>query len=132
MMATLAEVMGDTLPPDAGEDSFSLMPLLGGQDKPVREHAVSASVQGLPSIRLGPWKYILGKGSGGWWGKDDAVHQLYQMDEDPSESRNQEAEQPERVKEMAALFERLIVRGRSNAGPNQRNDVEVKRYQLGQ
>ena len=132
VMATLAEIMGDTLPPDAGEDSFSLMALLEGQDKPVREHAVSASIQGLPAVRLGPWKYIPGKGSGGWWGKDDAAHQLYQMDEDPGESRNLVAEQPERVKEMAALLERLIVKGRSNAGPDQKNDVEVKRFQVAQ
>lgn len=49
IMATIAEIMGVTLPPDAGEDSFSLLSLLKGDDNPVRENTVSASISGLPS-----------------------------------------------------------------------------------
>ena len=37
LMATFAEVLGTTLPDDAGEDSVSLLPLLRGGDRPVRE-----------------------------------------------------------------------------------------------
>jgi hypothetical protein len=35
---------------------------------------------------------------------------------------------PEKVQEMRDLLERLIVRGRSNEGPSQENDVEVVRF----
>ena len=54
------------LPPDAGEDSFSLLPLFRDPANSVREHAVSHSLRGLPALRRGSWKMIFGKGSGGW------------------------------------------------------------------
>ena len=60
LMATFAEVLGATLPDDAGEDSVSLLPLLRGGDRPVRESAVNQSSQGLLAIRKGPWKLIFG------------------------------------------------------------------------
>ncbi len=57
-LRTFADVFGVKLPDSAGEDSFSLMPLLKGEDKPVRENAVSASINGVPAVRSGSWKYI--------------------------------------------------------------------------
>ncbi len=47
---------------DAGEDSFSLVPLMKGADQPHRSHAISTACQGQPSFRDGPWKLILGQG----------------------------------------------------------------------
>jgi len=38
------------------------------------------------------------------------------------------AQQPERVQRMQALLENLIVKGRSTPGPDQTNDVEVRRH----
>jgi hypothetical protein len=35
---------------------------------------------------------------------------------------------PERVAEMQTLLENLIIRGRSTPGPEQKNDVPVRRY----
>jgi len=66
LMATLADVLNATLPVNAAEDSVSLLPLLRGGTDPVRRHAVSCSIRGLPSFRDGRWKLIFGKGSGGW------------------------------------------------------------------
>jgi arylsulfatase A-like enzyme len=129
IMATIAEILGASLPPDAGEDSFSLLPLLQGKDHPVRENAVSASMSGLPSLRWGSWKLILGQGSGGWTpGGDDEPVQLYNLDGDLGETTNLAADYPDRVAEMRSLLEQLITDGRSTPGPKQQNDVEVKRY----
>lgn len=73
LMATLADLLGVELPADAGEDSVSLLPLLEGGREPVRRHAVSCSIRGVPSIRDGQWKLILGKGSGGWSDRKSVV-----------------------------------------------------------
>jgi len=129
LLATLADILDVPLPPDAGEDSYSLLPLLKGDNNPVREHAVSASISGIPSLRLGPWKLILTQGSGGWSpGGDGEPIQLYKLSSDPGETENLANNEPERVAQMKALLEKLIYGGRSTPGPVQENDVEVIRY----
>lgn len=130
IMATLADILGAKLPDNAGEDSFSLLPLLRGEDRPVRENAVNCSIDGLPSVRAGSWKLILGPGSGGWSKADDESQpvQLYNLADDIGEMKNLAAAQPERVTQMKALLETLIADGRSTPGAAQKNDVEVRRY----
>ncbi len=75
LIATFADVFDVKLPAGAGEDSYSLLPLIKGDDKPIREHAISCSIRGLPSLRQGSWKLILGKGSGGWTAGQDGPGQ---------------------------------------------------------
>lgn len=130
LMATFADVLGQKLPGNAGEDSFSLVPLLKGGNKPVRENAVSAGMNGTPAVRLGPWKYIPARGSGGWTkgGDQSQPVQLYNLADDIGEAENLAARQPERVAAMKALLEKLITRGRSTPGTPQKNDVKVRRY----
>ncbi len=115
LTATLADVLGATLPATAGEDSVSLLPLLRGGTAPVRRHAVSCSARGLPSIRDGRWKLILGRGSGGWTkgGDDGPAVQLYDLAADLGERRNLAGAQPERVAAMKAAYEALVTAGRS-------------------
>ncbi len=104
-------------------------PLLQGSDEPVRQHAVSTSINGLPGLRQGSWKYIPGPGSGGWSpGESNQPVQLYNLAADPGETFNLADQEPVRVKEMQDLLERLIVEGRSTPGPMQENDVKVVRY----
>ena len=55
LMRTFADVFSVQLPDTAGEDSFSLIPLLKGEDKPIRENAVSASINGIPAVRSSSW-----------------------------------------------------------------------------
>jgi arylsulfatase A-like enzyme len=121
LLATFAEALGAKLPDTAGEDSVSLLPLLKGEDRPVREHAVSCAAGGAPALRLGPWKYIAGPAGG-------QPVQLYNLADDHGETTNRAAEQPERVAAMKALLEKLIADGRSTPGPPQKNDVEVRRF----
>jgi len=130
LMRTFADVFEVKLPDTAGEDSFSLMPLLKGEDKPIRENAVSASIGGTPALRSGSWKYIPAPGSGGWGkgGDQSQPVQLYNLADDLGESKNLAAAMPEKVAEMKALLEKLITDGRSTPGAQQKNDVEVVRY----
>ena len=129
-LRTFADVFGAKLPDNAGEDSFSLMPLLKGEDKPIRENAVSASINGVPALRKGSWKYIAAPGSGGWGkgGDQSQPVQLYNLADDLGETKNLAAAMPEKVAEMKTLLEKLITDGRSTPGVAQKNDVEVKRY----
>ncbi len=125
-MATLAEILGQRLPAAAGEDSFSLLPLLRGKDKPLRDHMVSQSIRGLLALRFGSWKLIFGKGSGGWTQGDDGLPgQLYNLDRDPGETINLFAEQPGTVRKLSRQMEKLVESGRSTPGRKQKNDVPI-------
>jgi len=127
VMATFADVAGRRLPDDAGEDSFSLLPLLRGEDRDVRETAVSQSARGLLAVRRGPWKLIFGKGSGGWTkGSDAHPAQLYNLEDDLPEKQNRYADRPETVTQLDELMKRLIQNGRSTPGPARANDVPVR------
>ena len=118
------------MPENAGEDSVSLLPLLEGGTDPVREHVVSASISGVPALRQGAWKYIAAPGSGGWGkgGDQSQAVQLYNLSNDLGETKNLAAAEPEKLAEMQALLERLIVEGRSTPGARQKNDQRVNRY----
>ena len=123
LIATCAAVVGAELPPGAGEDSFSLLPLLEGGTDSIREHAVSQSSKGLIGVRSGQWKLIFGPGSGGWGqGSDDQPAQLYNLANDLGETTNLYAENAEQVGELTELMESIVNRGRSNSGPAQQND----------
>jgi arylsulfatase A-like enzyme len=129
-MRTFADLFSVKLPDTAGEDSFSLMPLLKGDDKPIRENAVSAAIGGTPAVRSGSWKYIPAPGSGGWGkgGDQSQPVQLYNLAVDLGETKNLAAAMPEKVAEMNKLLEKLIIDGRSTPGATQMNDVDVNRY----
>jgi len=115
LMATFADVLGASLPVDAGEDSVSLMPLLRGGADPVRRYAVSCSSTGVPAIRDGHWKLILGSGGGSWGkaGPDDLPYALYDLAKDLGESRNLADDQPVRVTAMKAVYDDCVATGRT-------------------
>jgi len=125
LIATLAAIWNVKLPDDAGEDSFNLLPLLKGDDRPIRPHGVNTACNGVPSVRRGAWKLILQA--------DEAAKtevQLYNLATDLGETKNVAAENPTLVTEMRALLETLITNGRSTPGAVQKNDVRVRRYPL--
>jgi arylsulfatase A-like enzyme len=130
ILRTVSDILGVTLPDHVGEDSFSFLPLLKGSTAAVRTDGVSASIGGVPAVRQGEWKYIAAPGSGGWSGTsaEGPAVQLYNLSKDLGESKNLAEAMPEKVVEMQALLERLIVEGRSTSGTRQANDVEVIRY----
>lgn len=127
LLATCVEVVEADLPFTAGEDSVSLLPLLQGNKQAVRETAINQSSRGLLALRRGPWKLIVGPGSGGWSkGEDQQSAQLYHLEDDLAETTNLYEERPAVVTEMMALLQQQIEQGRSTPGEPQENDVPVK------
>ncbi|MCY2990000.1 MAG: arylsulfatase [Planctomycetota bacterium] len=134
LLATLADILGTKLPDNAGEDSFSLLPLLRGEDKPIRQHAVSCAMSGVPALRNGDWKLIAATSGSGGFNKNQPPLEpatpvlLYNLADDLGETNNRASEHPDRVTEMKVILERLIADGRSTPGAPQKNDVPVRRF----
>lgn len=134
LLATCADLLRLPLPDDAGEDSVSLLPvLLGKTNGPVRENIIHHSINGSFAIREGRWKLLLCPDSGGWSGprpgSAEAASlppvQLYDLETDPGERHNLQAEHPERVRSMIARLEQQVQTGRSTPGPPQPNHGTV-------
>jgi len=116
LLATLASIVGEELPADAGEDSYDILPALVGApyDRPVRQATVHHAGNGAFSIRQGPWKLELTPSSGGYGNIDDEEArrrnmppiQLYDLSADIGETRNIYDQQPDVVERMTALLER--------------------------
>ncbi len=135
LMATCAEIVGAKLPDNAGEDSFSILPVLLGTDNaPVHETVVHHSINGSFAIRQGKWKLELCADSGGWSaptpGSKEAQglpqNQLYDLSIDKAESKNLHSEHPEKVTRLTKLLEEMIANGRSTPGQKQANDVAIQ------
>ncbi|MEX0928112.1 MAG: arylsulfatase, partial [Balneolales bacterium] len=125
LMATIADLADTDLPDNAGEDSFSLLPvLLGNQQEnaPIRPPVVSVSSQGVRAIQDGQWKLIGALGSGGFTrpvhiepGPGDPEGQLYNLMEDPGETNNLWHERPAVVDRFNNLLNELDQSGRSRS-----------------
>ena len=130
VMATVASVVGVSLPDDAAEDSYDMLPVLLGQQKesdPVRPYTLTQSFRGELQIRRGHWKYLDHKGSGGNnYDRSrglkayklpelvpDAPGQLYNLQTDPGETTNLYYKHPEIVRELKSLLENSRQSGRS-------------------
>ncbi len=138
-LATCADIVNYKLKDDEGEDSFSLLPLFDqqGNDRFVREATVHHSINGSFAIRKGKWKLILCPGSGGWSfprpiDKEsmDSLPpvQLFNLELDPSETRNVQAAHGKVVKELITLLTRYINEGRSTHGLAQSNEAGNQRW----
>ncbi len=128
LMATCAEILGVTMPENAGVDSFSILPALRGYTSTTPSHpfVIHHSIKGRFAIRKGDWKFIATRGSGGWSkGDDGKPSQLYDMTNDRKESRNLAEKNPDVVAEMTELLETAVENGRTTSGPRQKNDVKV-------
>jgi arylsulfatase A len=122
LMATCAAVVEDTLPSDAGQDSYNILPAMLNPelDEPIREATVHHSISGMSAIRQGPWKLIEGLGSGGFTSPrqiepkpGQPKGQLYNLDADPGEQNNLWSERPEIVAHLTALLDRYTKQGYS-------------------
>lgn len=101
LMATAAELSGQTLPADAGEDSHSLVPLLTGDPSEYsRDRTIHQSATGAMVMREGDWKLIMGNScatidfTNNW--------HLYNLATDPGETTNLIVQQPAIVQDLSA------------------------------
>jgi arylsulfatase A-like enzyme len=114
LIASLATLTAQPLGTGDAPDSVDVLPALIGTSKTGRDHLV---VQGGGlALRQGRWKYIepsdrpkMNKNTNTELG-NDTVPQLYDLADDRGETRNLAAKLPDRVKEMAALLQRIRTR----------------------
>jgi arylsulfatase A-like enzyme len=131
LYATVADLLGLDVGEDAAEDSFSILPALGGdrQDRargaaPLRPHLVSdaGGLDGGPgdvAVRQGHWKLVLlaRDADGALAARREPVadaHEgtlLFDLQADPGERRNLAAERPRTVAQLRGLLDRLRARG---------------------
>lgn len=110
LMKTIARILNYELPTNAGEDSYDILDVFKGKapQKPIRDHLIHHSGGGIFAIRVGEWKLILGRSSGGFTRYEPAADapegQLYNLFDDPHEENNLYHAYPEKV---AALKKRL-------------------------
>ncbi len=102
MLATFAEIVGEQLPDNVGEDSYSILDVFYGKDN---DESIHEAFVGRPDntdlfIRKGEWKLI---------GKD----RLYNLDADPSETTNVYKENVEIAADLLELLEKYKTNGRS-------------------
>jgi arylsulfatase A-like enzyme len=115
LLATVAEITGTKLPPNAGEDSFSLLPAITG-GRGTRDAVVHHSSLGMFAIRHGEWKLVQGKGSGGFSDPKQVPGpggQLFNIAKDPGETEDLYEKRADIVKRLSALLEKYQREGRS-------------------
>ena len=140
IFATLASIVGYTLPDCAATDSFDMLPaMLGIQDpsKSIRPHLLTQSFRGQFQLRQGDWKYLDHKGSGGNnyshetlaryalpEMEPDAPGQLYNLATDPGETKNLYFKESAKRKQLQALLKKLKESGRS--APKNRKPIGIE------
>lgn len=123
LMATVAEMFGKPLPREAGEDSFSFLPVLVGapHEAPVQPVLINKACRGpMFSIREGPWKLVL---PNGFWPTEEGVAglksgslgkgELYNLADDIGEQNNLIDQHPEIAERLAARMIRAALEGRT-------------------
>ena len=138
LMATVADITGYELLDDEGEDSFSMLPVLTGEEQDSRISLVNHSINGSFAMRQGKWKLIMAPDSGGWSypvpnkDKEEIAKlpdvQLYDLETDPGEENNLQDRYPDKVNQLKSHLTELILNGRSTKGANQSNDPTEKEW----
>ena len=131
LFATVADIVDADVPAGSCEDSVSVLPALKGDPiVSTRSGVVHHSFSGHFCYRQGKWKLILARGSGGWTspkenqvGKNAPEAQLYDLEADPSETRNLYTEKPDVAARLLNQLREDVKSGRSTDGADSSNDV---------
>lgn len=120
LLATIADVVGASLPDNAGEDSQSFASVLtdasvSHQRLPLISHGNGG--QSRYAITKSNWKLVLPN-------KKHANPELYDLSSDKAESRNVAEKHADKVKELTGHINRIIASGRTTEGKSQANDTD--------
>jgi arylsulfatase A len=112
MLKTFAALVGDTIPEGTTKDSWNVLPAFLGVklDKPIRPYMIVKTF-----IRQGSWKYIPHQGSNGFSKRFDKKKkstkgpkgQLYNLADDPGESKNLYDKYPEKIEALSKLLKEV-------------------------
>lgn len=111
VLATVAAVVGDSLPEARKLDSYNLLPAFRGDSlkEPIRQELII----GEDVVRKNQWKLIVGGGEGvlsrvyGRGGSEaptDLPNELYNLEDDPDETNNLYETMTDKGEELAALL----------------------------
>ena len=131
IFATLASVVGYTLPDEVAVDSYDMLPVMIGKrndSDPVRPHMLTQSFRSEFQLRQGHWKYLDHRGSGGNRYDQgnlknyalpelapEATGQLYNLASDPGETNNLFFAESEKRQQLQALLKKLTANGGRSA-----------------
>ncbi|MDR8391963.1 arylsulfatase [Aliifodinibius sp. S!AR15-10] len=116
VMSTLADIVNVKLPENAGEDSYSFLPVLEGDQHerpPMVIPSLAARDSDLKTIRSGKWKLITGRGSGGFSDprslppETGPAGQLYNLNQDPGETVNRYGNHPDVVDSLTRKLQQI-------------------------
>ncbi|MCM8534986.1 MAG: arylsulfatase [Lentisphaeraceae bacterium] len=130
LSATVADITGAEVSDNTAEDSVSILPALFQAKEQVRKDIIHHSIEGAFAIREGKWKLIMTPGSGGWSApKTKSAYkqklpaiQLYDLVNDPAESKNVYKENKDVVKSLYTKLKSQVELGRSTPGAPQSNE----------
>ncbi len=116
LLGTIADMIGDRLPYEAGEDSQSFYSVLRDSKSKYRRYPlINHAMRGRFSVTEGDWKLIMPHG--------DLGHELYNLKRDPGEERNVYAKNLTIANDLERKITEIICRGRTTRGLPQPNDT---------
>ena len=114
VFASLAEIMEMPLAKGVAPDSHARSQALIGKEQSDREYVVEQNLNNTLAIIQGEWKYLQpsDKPALEFWTKTELGNapepQLYNLRKDPTEKENVASQNPEKVKELATLLDKVI------------------------
>ena len=110
LFASIAALIGQPMPANAGADGINLLPALLGTSDIGREYIIQEALDQL-AVRKGDWKYIPPgninerAGIGEWIRTEvDEPGLLFNLSQDPGETRDVAAQYPKKVEELRQII----------------------------